>query len=893
MVSYVASDASGPTDATINLTTPTGTTGDEIVALGAGYQVASSVPPFFDGDSTFLADFTDTASENASTDTVGSARLRTTDGTEETTYGMNHDRDSYGAFVAMVRTDPAQLQSTSGGVYSNSGSHNVPAMTIDTDGSIIVLMCVGFNSAPTTSDYTTAGYTQRETLDGGFFQVFTKEVNAGSESAITGASDANAINIAIVLEPADVATVRQEGYRWREDGTEASPTWEAAQDTVAEMAVETTQILRAIVEEYGSVDYADGYSWKWRHEDDSLWTDPGVVRGSIDFVGSDSGQQGANTTDITLTMPGAAAEDDIAIIYARADEAGTVPTLSLQTATGWTQVVDENPTSGRDRVEAVWWKRIGASEANPVVQIDTAEEHSASLHVFTGVDTVTALDATTAFNSGQNDATPTAVGITTVTANAAVVIGHGATHDDIDTAVPPSGYTLGEAVIGATNDHRGQVVAYDLDVGAAAAQSPGDWLHEVSAAATAEWSVWAIALRPASSIAAFDWSASANIANGGTDTTTAQLTAPAGKTTGDHDAGRRADDGATESFTITADDYSELEFAIEAHANAVAGETYQFKVVKDSGADLDAYPVTIQWTIPSGGGTAHTASFTESTAGSDTIAKASTQVRELTDTTAGSDTLAPAKSIFAELAETVAPSDTVGPGQGHGRDFTDATAGSDTLATAMAIVRDLTDAMAPTDSIEVAAQFQRDLVDGMGITDALATAVDAVRSFVESTTGSDTLVGLLAGDGEESFTDAMGISDTLAASLDAVRSFTETTTATDTLVASLGIVRELIESTTGTDTIDRQADVVRSFTEATTGSDTLARAHTQLRALTETTVGSDTLDDRLTTPVTGSAGYGCTALARRHGVTGLERRYGVARLGRRFGSIALERSKRP
>ncbi len=101
--------------------------------------------------------------------------------------------------------------------------------------------------------------------------------------------------------------------------------------------------------------------------------------------------------------------------------------------------------------------------------------------------------------------------------------------------------------------------------------------------------------------AAFTDSLSANISAAGADTTTARLTAPAGKTTSDHDPGRRVDDGATTpATTTTANDYTEHEFALEATAAAVSSSIYEFRLVRSDGTVLDAYTVTPQWTIAGG-----------------------------------------------------------------------------------------------------------------------------------------------------------------------------------------------------------------------------------------------------------------------------------------------------
>lgn len=219
---------------------------------------------------------------------------------------------------------------------------------------------------------------------------------------------------------------------------------------------------------------------------------------AITFVGSDSGQTGANTTGITLSLP-THTTDDVGVIYGRCDESGTVAVLSIGTATGWTLLTNVNPTQGRDRVEYIWYKRFTSGfETNPVMNTSISQEKSASVHVFRGVDTVTMFDTTFTSNHNQNDSTPINAAITTLTDNACLLLYHGSTHDDVTTAgapATPSGMTIGETVLGAANDHRGQVCAYKLNVGVAATYTPTAWTHTVSAAAVAEYSTFTIALR--------------------------------------------------------------------------------------------------------------------------------------------------------------------------------------------------------------------------------------------------------------------------------------------------------------------------------------------------------------------------------------------------------------
>jgi hypothetical protein len=90
---------------------------------------------------------------------------------------------------------------------------------------------------------------------------------------------------------------------------------------------------------------------------------------------------------------------------------------------------------------------------------------------------------------------------------------------------------------------------------------------------------------------------SSNIASGG-EATTARLTAPSGKTSGDFTTGRRWDDeNGTDSLTIAVDDWTTIAWSIEPNGAAVANaEVYEFRIVAD-GVALDTYTVTPQWTI--------------------------------------------------------------------------------------------------------------------------------------------------------------------------------------------------------------------------------------------------------------------------------------------------------
>lgn len=86
---------------------------------------------------------------------------------------------------------------------------------------------------------------------------------------------------------------------------------------------------------------------------------------------------------------------------------------------------------------------------------------------------------------------------------------------------------------------------------------------------------------------------SANIADGGVTATTAQLTAPSGKTSGaNFHAGVISDDTNPLSVSLGADTYTEHEFSLRLADDTITSDQYEFRVT-NAGVALDAYPATL------------------------------------------------------------------------------------------------------------------------------------------------------------------------------------------------------------------------------------------------------------------------------------------------------------
>lgn len=226
---------------------------------------------------------------------------------------------------------------------------------------------------------------------------------------------------------------------------------------------------------------------------------------AITVVGSDATEEtDLNTNGMTLTLP-THQIDDVGIIWAKQIELGTIPDLSIGTATGWTEQWTRNHTNGTDRVVSLFYKVFtSASETNPVVNTDVAGWRGASVTVFRGVDTADVFDSRdpqdTATNNNGNVAPPS---ITPNTDNGAYMalyssVGGSGGWGSFGAPATPSGMVIGANSTGPDNDSQVHCVSYVLDYGTAAAINPTVWTHDLGGSSSRDASVVSIVLKPAS-----------------------------------------------------------------------------------------------------------------------------------------------------------------------------------------------------------------------------------------------------------------------------------------------------------------------------------------------------------------------------------------------------------
>jgi hypothetical protein len=208
---------------------------------------------------------------------------------------------------------------------------------------------------------------------------------------------------------------------------------------------------------------------------------------AISLVGTVTGGA-ANGADVTLTLPGGIAENDLVCVFGGfIGDATPKPGVSTS---GYTENTD-------GAAYTFSYKKMGVSPDTSVVCSGNADSNTAVAYlamVFRGVDTSTPIDATTVFATGTDAGSPNSGSITTVTDGAAVItVGFTPSQDTTITA--PTGY--GDT----TNANFSDVIPYTVGaawkvVATAGATNPDPWSGWSNGG---EWVALTVALRPSAS----------------------------------------------------------------------------------------------------------------------------------------------------------------------------------------------------------------------------------------------------------------------------------------------------------------------------------------------------------------------------------------------------------
>lgn len=427
---------------------------------------------------------------------------------------------------------------------------------------------------------------------------------ATSATFTLGSNDNTAVAVLVLSEPA--YTLEHEGFRWGvDDGSESAHTFEAAQDTNISIADSQSRLLRTLVNATGDPASA---AYTLRYQKNGSGGYAAVPVGSSSRVtpvieAADATESGNNTASASwaVNYPNASTGD--LLIFCIAWDDSTATTDVTEPAGPNSEVLSEiNATPATDaatetRAKCWYTKATGTWTASTLTFTPAASEQwtAAVVHVPSGE-----FDSTTPIGgSGVNNTAGTA---DTNVLNAAFTAGSSdgsgklLTFSSVDTdpMTVASGWTQ------IANTDRGAVAGGVFSRDTAVTDSESITAGTVATIASDSWASVSFVVRPLVITNEVYITTSANIAAGG-EATTARLTAPSGKTTGDFVTGRRWDDeNGSDATDVTTDDYTEVEWLVFIAASAADGDFFDFRTYADSNA-LNTYTLTPRWTIPSSG----------------------------------------------------------------------------------------------------------------------------------------------------------------------------------------------------------------------------------------------------------------------------------------------------
>lgn len=539
----------------------------------------------------------------------------TTDGTNRLLYAM----------VSLLGVDQTTPNGTPVTVSASTGvPRSTGSVTCPTDGLVLGMYREQYSGSVATA---TAGTLLSQFLDGNGRQVgsaYRTDTGAITFSSENAAFPWDAIGIPI--NAAASGTLDQEGFRFGlDDGSESSHTWAAAQDANVTAPLAQNLLVRALVDATGDP-ASTAYTLRYQKNGSGGYvtvpvganSSPAVSYGAIGTIGYSA----SGGTSVDAAYPsGITSRSGLVLIVGQKPSSANGGTVT--TPSGWT--LQGSLTGANDGDTGGYTTTLGADTGNCNLFVYTKNtvtgSESGNLTVTVGTNGVcwgvivrlqSSDDCTWSWACGVGKDT-SAGNVSIATGSLAIASGDHVLMGmviptDVTTpsqfsaeALSQSGTTFGTVTeIGEPDSTTGN------DIGGFLAEAPvssGSGSGAATLTATAGGTTtnvrgpgFVLRARVAAVAREVYVATSSNIAGGG-EATTARLTAPSGKSTSDFVTGRRWDDeNGTDSIDITADDYTEVEWCIQAQAPAAAGDYFDFRVYSGSSA-LTSYTATARWTI--------------------------------------------------------------------------------------------------------------------------------------------------------------------------------------------------------------------------------------------------------------------------------------------------------
>jgi len=379
----------------------------------------------------------------------------------------------------------------------------------------------------------------------------------GGFAAGTGVSPAHITQY--IFNDAATATLEQEGFHFGlDDGSESAHSFVGSQDSDITTALDETRLLRVLV---NATDDPASLAYTLRYQKNGsggyvavpVGASPTITVNASVGLGTDDAQQIGTTMTTTGTTIGASLDATTEYVGLRFQSIAIPQGATITNA--YLRVVPS-----------------GTAEDEPLVTIAGFDE-----------------DNTATFSTTASDITNRTITTATVSWDSANLSATGSSYHN-----SPALTTIVQEIVDRGGWASGNAMGFRIQGGAT---STRDLTIESFENTGANPPLLVIEYTGAPELYIVP---SANIADGGEDTT-ARLGAPGGKTTGDFDTGRRWDnENGADSIDITADDYTEVEWALRVRSPAATSDYYDFRVYAGANA-LTTYTDTPRWTIGAGG----------------------------------------------------------------------------------------------------------------------------------------------------------------------------------------------------------------------------------------------------------------------------------------------------
>lgn len=401
-------------------------------------------------------------------------------------------------------------------------------------------------------------------------------------------------------------TMEQEGFRFRnDDGNETTATWYVAQDTNATKALAANLRLRLLANATGDPPNTL-YKLYFKKSTETYYkiAQIGATVTIPTFVNKGTF---ANGTGVIEVQPPASLQmnDFLVLVLNSANQAFTA-------MDGWTEMTNSPQSTGTAGAAGgvsagVYYKWTDGNEIFVHI-VDPGSYVTGQMYAFRGVDRNIGVHVSAGSVDSSATTSLSCPSVTTTIDNCLIVNVIGLDKDLADSDTISS---VTNASLGSVTEQHDQTVTAGAGGGIAlitgtkaVAGGSGNTTATGDTSTTHAYVTFALPpnRRP------IYIATSSNITASG-DATTAQLNAPSGKSTSDFVTGRMWDDeNGTDSINITTDDYTELEWCLQAQSPAANGDIYEFQVWK-ADSPLHTYTLLPTWAIGTPAGSPITANL--------------------------------------------------------------------------------------------------------------------------------------------------------------------------------------------------------------------------------------------------------------------------------------------